>query len=71
MAKQFFAQKLQDVEKKYIYEDYANRVGEIVIGTIHQVQRDNTFVKTLVFPTPYQRILEGQQQIFLRVRNSK
>ena len=44
MAKQFFAQKLQDVEKKYIYEDYANRVGEIVIGTIHQVQRDNTFV---------------------------
>ena len=44
MAKQFFSQKLQDVEKKYIYEDYANRVGEIVIGTVHQVQRDNTFV---------------------------
>jgi N utilization substance protein A len=44
LAKQFFAQKLQDVEKKYIYEDYANRVGEIVIGTVHQVQRDNTFV---------------------------
>ena len=44
MAKQFFAQKLQDVEKKYIYEDYANRVGEIVIGTVHQVQRDNVFV---------------------------
>ena len=44
MAKQFFSQKLQDVEKKYIYEDYANRVGEIVIGTVHQVQRDNVFV---------------------------
>jgi len=44
MAKQFFSQKLQDVEKKYIYEDYANRVGEIIIGTVHQVQRDNTFV---------------------------
>ena len=43
-AKQFFSQKLQDVEKKYIYEDYANRVGEIVIGTVHQVQRDNVFV---------------------------
>ncbi|MBT7524447.1 MAG: transcription termination factor NusA, partial [Candidatus Marinimicrobia bacterium] len=25
-------------------EDYANRVGEIVIGTVHQVQRDNVFV---------------------------
>ena len=44
MAKQFFSQKLLDVEKKYIYEDYANRVGEIVIGTVHQVQRDNSFV---------------------------
>jgi len=44
MAKQFFSQKLQDVEKKYIYEDYANRVGEIIIGTVHQVQRDNVFV---------------------------
>ena len=44
LAKQFFSQKLQDVEKKYIYEDYANRVGEIIIGTVHQVQRDNTFV---------------------------
>jgi N utilization substance protein A len=44
MAKQFFSQRLQDVEKKYIYEDYANRVGEIVIGTVHQVQRDNAFV---------------------------
>ena len=43
-SKQFFSQKLQDVEKKYIYEDYANRVGEIVIGTVHQVQRDNVFV---------------------------
>lgn len=44
MAKQFFSQRLQDVEKKYIYEDYAGRVGEIVIGTVHQVQRDNVFV---------------------------
>ena len=44
MAKQFFSQKLLDVEKKYIYEDYANRVGEIIIGTVHQVQRDNAFV---------------------------
>ena len=44
MAKQFFSQKLLDVEKKYIYEDYANRVGEIIIGTVHQVQRDNVYV---------------------------
>ncbi len=43
-AKQFFAQRLRDVERKYIYDDYATRVGEIIIGTVHQVQRDNVFV---------------------------
>ncbi len=43
-AKHFFAQKLRDVERNYIYEDYSNRVGEIVIGIVHQVQRDNVFI---------------------------
>ena len=43
-AKQFFAQRISDVERKYIYEDYANRVGEIIIGVVHQVQRDNMFI---------------------------
>lgn len=43
-AKQFFSQRIQDVEKKYIYEDYSQRVGEIIIGAVHQVQRDNVFV---------------------------
>ena len=28
----------------YIYEDYANRIGEIVIGVVHQVQRDGVFI---------------------------
>ena len=39
-AKQFFNQRIQDVEKQHIYEDYSQRVGEIVIGVVHQVQRD-------------------------------
>ncbi len=43
-AKQFFSQRIVDVERKYIYEDYANRVGEIIIGVVHQVQRDNIYV---------------------------
>ena len=42
-AKQFFAQRLRDVERNYIYEDYAHRVGEIIIGVVHQVQRDSIF----------------------------
>ena len=43
-AKQFFSQRLRDVERNYIYEDYAHRVGEIVIGVVHQVQRDSIFI---------------------------
>ena len=43
-AKHFFSQKLRDVERNYIYEDYANRIGDIVIGVVHQVQRDNVFI---------------------------
>ena len=43
-AKQFLAQRLKDVERNYIYEDYANRIGEIVIGVIHQVQRDSIYI---------------------------
>ena len=43
-AKQFFSQRIIEVERNYIYEDYANRVGEIVIGVVHQVQRDNIFI---------------------------
>ncbi|RMF10588.1 MAG: transcription termination factor NusA [Candidatus Neomarinimicrobiota bacterium] len=43
-AKQFFNQRLRDVERKYIYEDYATRVGEIIIGVVHQVQRENVFI---------------------------
>jgi len=43
-AKQFFNQRIQDVEKHYIYEDYSQRIGEIVIGVVHQVQRDNIFI---------------------------
>ena len=43
-AKQFFSQRLLDIEKQNIYEDYANRIGEIVIGTVRQVHRDRVFV---------------------------
>jgi len=43
-AKQFFAQRLRDVERNYIYEDYANRIGEIIIGVVHQAQRDGVYI---------------------------
>ena len=38
------SKKLRDVERNYIYEDYANRIGEIVIGVVHQIQRDGIYI---------------------------
>jgi len=43
-AKQFFAQRLREIERNYIYEDYATRIGEIIIGVVHQIQRDGVYV---------------------------
>ncbi len=43
-ARQVMAQKIQEFERDQIYRDYASRVGEIVIGEIHQIRRDSLFV---------------------------
>ena len=43
-AKNFFSQRLKDVERQSIYEDYEKRVGEIIIGTVHQNLRDAIFI---------------------------
>tara|TARA_Y100000588_G_scaffold395321_1_gene523266 strand:- start:37362 stop:38693 length:1332 start_codon:yes stop_codon:yes gene_type:complete len=43
-AKNFFAQRLRDVERQGIYEDYEKKVGEIVIGTVHQNLREAIFI---------------------------
>tara|TARA_B100000586_G_scaffold116292_1_gene83809 strand:- start:3005 stop:4435 length:1431 start_codon:yes stop_codon:yes gene_type:complete len=61
-AKQFFSQRLQDVEKRYVYEDYSQRIGEIVIGTVRQMQRDNIYINIdqaeLLMPRREQIIME-------------
>ncbi|MAJ44123.1 MAG: transcription termination/antitermination protein NusA [Candidatus Marinimicrobia bacterium] len=43
-AKQFLSQKIREVEKMSVYDDYFKKVGEVIIGTVHQIQRDNLFV---------------------------
>ena len=43
-AKNFFSQRLKDVERQGIYENYEKRVGEIIIGTVHQNLRDAIFI---------------------------
>jgi len=43
-ARHVMAQKIQEFERDQIYRDYASRVGEIIIGEIHQIRRDALFV---------------------------
>ncbi|MEJ2050124.1 MAG: transcription termination factor NusA, partial [Calditrichota bacterium] len=43
-AKQSLFQQIRDIEKMHIYNDYKDRIGEIIMGDIHQVRRDALFV---------------------------
>jgi N utilization substance protein A len=65
-AKQFFSQRLDDVEKRYVYEDYSQRIGEIVIGTVRQMQRDNIYINIdqaeLLMPRREQIITERHRR---------
>jgi N utilization substance protein A len=43
-AKQNLNQKIRDAEKEIIFEEYKNRIGEIIIGEIRQISRDEIYV---------------------------
>jgi len=38
-AKQHLIQRLRDIEKENLYNEFSQRIGEIVIGDIHQINR--------------------------------
>jgi transcription termination/antitermination protein NusA len=38
-AKQVLSQKIRELERNQIYEEYHNRIGEIIVGSIHQIRR--------------------------------
>ena len=51
-AKQGLNQRIRDFEREHILEEYANRIGEIIIGDIHQIHKKGIFInldKTEVF----------------------
>jgi N utilization substance protein A len=51
-AKQSLNQKIRDFEREHVLEEYQNRIGEIIIGDIHQINKRGMFVnvdKTEVF----------------------
>ncbi|MCX6155874.1 MAG: transcription termination factor NusA [Candidatus Kapabacteria bacterium] len=44
LAGQSLNQKIRDVEKDNIYNEYASKVGEIIIGEIYQVRRNDLLI---------------------------
>ena len=59
-AKQNLNQKIRDFEREHILAEYENRVGEIIIGDIHQIQKRGIYInqdKTEVY-------LPREEQIF-------
>ena len=43
-AKQHLSQRIRDIEREAVFEDYCKKIGDIVVGTVHQIQRDRIFV---------------------------
>ncbi len=43
-AKQNLNQRIKEIEKELIFEEFKNRIGEIIIGDIRQVNRDEIFI---------------------------
>lgn len=43
-AKQLLNQKLREIEKEIIYREYSQKIGEIVVGDIYQIRKDEILV---------------------------
>ena len=46
-AKQHMIQKIRDIERQTVYDEFASKIGEIVVGNVYQIQRDQIFVHTI------------------------
>ena len=43
-AKQHLAQKIKDIEKESVYNEFINKIDHIYSGHVHQIQRDRIFI---------------------------
>lgn len=43
-AKQLFSQRLREIEKEIVYKEYSQKIGEIVVGDIYQIRKDEILV---------------------------
>lgn len=59
-ARQTFAQRIRDIEKENVYGEYADQVGELVIGEVYQTRRK----EVLVIHERTELILPREEQIY-------
>ena len=43
-AKQHMVQKIRDIERQSVFDEFSSKIGEIIVGTVHQIQREQIFV---------------------------
>lgn len=58
-ARQTFSQRIRDLEKEKIYQEYSELIGEIVVGEIYQIRRR----EVLVIHNRIELILPREEQI--------
>ncbi len=61
MARQQLAQRIREIEKDNIYEDYTDRVGEIILGDVYQVRHNKD---VLVNHNGVELLLPKNEQIY-------
>ena len=59
-AKQYMVQKIRDIERQSVYDEFASKIGEIVVGNVYQIQRDKIFVHS---SAGYEFVLPKSQQL--------
>jgi N utilization substance protein A len=61
MSRQQLAQRIREIEKDNIYEDYTDRVGEIILGDVYQVRHNKDI---LVNHNGVKLLLPKNEQIY-------
>lgn len=61
MARQQLAQRIREIEKDNIYDDYTDRVGEIILGDVYQVRQNKDI---LVNHNGVELMLPKNEQIY-------
>ncbi|PIS29345.1 MAG: transcription termination factor NusA [Candidatus Marinimicrobia bacterium CG08_land_8_20_14_0_20_45_22] len=62
-AKQILNQQIQSVEKNQIYEEFSKKIGQIIIGDVHQIRRDAIFINIgkAEIKMPHEEQIQGEK----------